>query len=93
MKLFYFLLLLTFAPILVFSQEFKESTLIKLNKNLKNASDVHQKIDALLKIGDYQIEREFNTAESFFKQAEKLIDSCNDNHENDLAFMFTKLGS
>ena len=92
MKLFYFLLLLTFAPILVFSQEFKESTLIKLNKNLKNASDVHQKIDALLKIGDYQIEREFNTAESFFKQAEKLIDSCNDNHENDLAFMFTKLG-
>ncbi len=92
MKLFYFLLLMVIAPISFFSQEFKDSTLVNLHINLKDASDVHQKIAALLKMGDYQIEREFNTAENFFNQAKIIIDACNDNHENDLAFIYTKLG-
>ena len=51
MKLFYFLLLLVIAPVTIFSQEFKDSTLVSLNNNLTKASDVHQKIEALLKMG------------------------------------------
>lgn len=92
MKYIIFLLLLIIISTPVSSQETKDATLVKLTKNLQSATDDHQKIKALLKIGDYQIEREFSRAENYFIEAKKLIEICCDDHQSELAFIYSKLG-
>ena len=85
------LLFLFIAYGTTFAQEI-DSTLVQFQKNLERASNEEEKMKALLEIGKYQVEREFNQAEQYFLDAEKLIDECPDKHEEYRASIYTQLG-
>lgn len=84
------LLFLIVFPCYVFAQEV-DTKLLTLKKNLTTAENTDQKIEALLQIGDYQIERELLRAEQYLLDALALINAETKN-ENQLAKAYTKLG-
>ena len=92
MKCIRILFLLLIFPKLAFTQQDIDSTLLELNQQLNYSDTKLSKINALLEIGNYQISREFNKAESYFLDAKNIIESSQDNYENQLAFIYTKLG-
>jgi tetratricopeptide (TPR) repeat protein/DNA-binding CsgD family transcriptional regulator len=91
MKFILCFLCIVLASTTVFSQEI-DSTLVRLKNDVEKASNEDVKIKALLAIGEYQVEREFNQAEQYFLDAEKIIESCKDKHEDYLAFIYMQLG-
>jgi tetratricopeptide (TPR) repeat protein len=91
MKLLVNCLIILFIATSAFSQD-ADTTLTKLKSDVEKASSEDEKIKALLAIGEYQVEREFNQAEQYFLDAEKIIESCKDMHEDHLAFIYMQLG-
>ncbi|MFY0630265.1 MAG: LuxR family transcriptional regulator [Flavobacteriaceae bacterium] len=91
MKIAVLNLFLLFVSVTIFSQN-TDATFLELKSNLDNALGKYEKITSLLAIGEYEIEREFNKAEGYFLDAEKLIKSSTGNHLKELAFVYTKLG-
>lgn len=63
-------------PCYVFAQEV-DTTLLTLKKNLTTAGNANQKVEALLKIGYYQTEKELKRAEQHFLDALKIINTTN----------------
>jgi DNA-binding CsgD family transcriptional regulator len=74
-----------------FSQQ-KDSILIKLKTGLNDSSNKHEKIKALIDIGKYEIDRKFNNSKKYFLDAQKIIESCGDDHQSDMGVIFTQLG-
>lgn len=68
------LLFIVLFPCFVFSQEV-DISLTKLKDSLALANNEQQKVNALLKIGNYQIEKEIKRAEQHFLDALKIIDN------------------
>ncbi len=79
-------------PCYVFAQEI-DSTLLQLNEKVLNASNEEQKVTALLKIGDYQTEKDIKRAEQHFLDANDLINRNNLQDEQSLrAKVYNMLG-
>jgi tetratricopeptide (TPR) repeat protein len=79
-------------PLILCSQEVNDPKLRAFQQQLKTSINDEEKIQALLDIGEYQIEREFNKAEQYFKEALEIIENNEDHYENKLAFIFNNLG-
>ena len=87
----YFIPLFLLVSSITFSQEI-DSTLVILKKNFKKADNKHKKIQSLLDLGEYQLDREFNKSKQYFLDAKKIIDTSDDNYQSQLAFIYNKLG-
>jgi tetratricopeptide (TPR) repeat protein/DNA-binding CsgD family transcriptional regulator len=70
-----------------------DSTLIQLKNNVSLASNSTQKVEDLLKIGDYQTEKEIKRAEQHFLDALEIIDNNRLKNEQNLrAKVYVGLG-
>ena len=84
------LLFIVLFPCIIYSQEI-DSTFVQLNRNLESAVNDQQRVDAIIKIGDYQIGKEVLRAEQHFLDALELINSKTKD-ETQLGIVYTKLG-
>ncbi|MBL4605854.1 MAG: tetratricopeptide repeat protein [Flavobacteriaceae bacterium] len=91
MKFVLKILFLVFTSTTIFSQDL-DSTLIRLKKNVEEASGTEAKIKALLAVGGYDVKREFNQAEYYFLEAEKLSEKCKLHKDEHLALIYFQLG-
>lgn len=66
-----------------FAQE-KDSTLVALEKVAAAASNDSLKVEAYLKIGDYQLRRDFNKVASYLNKALKIIESSSSNYNSEI---------
>lgn len=88
----YRLLFFILFPCCVFAQEV-DTTLVMLQKNLASAERDDRKVEALLKIADYQTEKELKRAEQYLLDALEIIDNNNVSDEESLrAKVYVGLG-
>ncbi len=69
---FYKLVLFCFLLTHVFSQE-NDTTLIRLKTTLNKVTTDTTKVEAMLELGEYQLDRDFNKAEAYFTEGLELI--------------------
>lgn len=62
----------------------KDSTLAALEKVVAEAPNDSLKIEAYLKLGDYQLRRDFNSVFSYLNEALKIIDAPTNNYNTEL---------
>lgn len=78
--LFIVLLLHSFTS---FAQE-KDSTLVALEKVLTEAPNDSLKVEAFLKLGNYQLRRDFNSVSFYLNKALKIVESSSYNYDSEL---------
>lgn len=78
--LFIVLLLQSFSS---FAQE-KDSTLVALEKVVIEAPNDSLKVEAYLKLGNYQLRRDFNSVESYLNEALKVIQTSNTSYNSEI---------
>jgi tetratricopeptide (TPR) repeat protein len=92
MKTIIFTILFLLFSLVSFGQEI-DTTLVRLKNKLTKVSTKEKKIKVLLSLGDHQLERNFNEAESYLLQAEVLINSGSvKNKKEHLASVYARLG-
>ncbi|WP_298421791.1 tetratricopeptide repeat protein [uncultured Kordia sp.] len=62
----------------------KDSTLVALEKVVAEAPNDSLKIEAYLKLGDYQLRRDFNSVSSYLNEALQIIESSKNTHNTEL---------
>jgi len=72
-----------FGLFVMFSQE-KDSTMVALEKVLAAAPNDSLKVDAYLKIGDYQLRRDVNSVELYLNKALRVIQSSHNSYDSKL---------
>ena len=86
------LLFLIVFPCYVFAQEI-DATFVQLNKNVASAINDTKKVEALIKIADYQTQKELKRAEQYFLDALEIINSNSLKNDNKLrARVYVGLG-
>ncbi|MDH7448122.1 tetratricopeptide repeat protein [Aquimarina sp. 2201CG14-23] len=84
-----FLLLLSF---IIFSQE-QDTTLVRLQKEVDKALVDTTRVKAMLKLGEYQLKRDFDKAEGYFIEALHLIKENSETYyESFRATLYVQLG-